>query len=260
MDAWASGGRLNVYGQPVLVTTMQSEGGAAGAVHGSLAAGGLSSTFTASQGLLLMIPNLYLIAGELMPTVFHVSARTVAKHALSIFNDHSDVMATRQTGFAQLCSHSEYFRIRTCAPCVDLSLMWLKMLRAAHFESRLRQPCRSAWICRWWPTSRRSRAASHLCTSSTDVRYTTAAHMRNFAAVPKATLSPTLSPTLAPCLLAPSSHTHTRCPRPMRPQTAPQRRSTRSTSSHTTRSPSSCRTQTSSRISEKCPSIRITRS
>ena len=116
MDAWASGGRLNVYGQPVLVTTMQSEGGAAGAVHGSLAAGGLSSTFTASQGLLLMIPNLYLIAGELMPTVFHVSARTVAKHALSIFNDHSDVMATRQTGFAQLCSH-------TVQECMDMSLV-----------------------------------------------------------------------------------------------------------------------------------------
>ena len=116
MDAWASAGRLNVYGQPVRVTTMQSEGGAAGAVHGSLAAGGLSSTFTASQGLLLMVPNLYLIAGELMPTVFHVSARTVAKHALSIFNDHSDVMACRQTGFAQLCSH-------TVQECMDLSLV-----------------------------------------------------------------------------------------------------------------------------------------
>ena len=116
MDAWASAGRLNVYGQPVRVTTMQSEGGAAGAVHGSLAAGGLSSTFTASQGLLLMVPNLYLIAGELMPTVFHVSARTVAKHALSIFNDHSDVMACRQTGFAQLCSH-------TVQECMDLALV-----------------------------------------------------------------------------------------------------------------------------------------
>ena len=116
MDAWASAGRLNVYGQPVRVTTMQSEGGAAGAVHGSLAAGGLSSTFTASQGLLLMVPNLYLIAGELMPTVFHVSARTVAKHALSIFNDHSDVMACRQTGFAQLCAH-------TVQECMDLSLV-----------------------------------------------------------------------------------------------------------------------------------------
>lgn len=116
MDAWASAGRLNVFGQPVRVTTMQSEGGAAGAVHGSLAAGGLSSTFTASQGLLLMIPNLYLIAGELMPCVFHVSARTVAKHALSIFNDHSDVMACRQTGFAQLCSH-------TVQECMDLALV-----------------------------------------------------------------------------------------------------------------------------------------
>ena len=85
---------------------MQSEGGAAGAVHGSLAAGGLSSTFTASQGLLLMIPNMYKIAGELTPCVFHVSARTVATHALSIFGDHSDVMACRQTGFGMLSSAS----------------------------------------------------------------------------------------------------------------------------------------------------------
>lgn len=92
--------------QVVVVQTMQSEGGAAGAVHGALAAGGCSSTFTASQGLLLMIPNLYLIAGELMPTVFHIAARTVAKHALSIYNDHSDVMACRQTGFAQLCANN----------------------------------------------------------------------------------------------------------------------------------------------------------
>lgn len=99
-------GRKNVFGQVLDVTTMQSEAGAAGSVHGALTAGGLSTTFTASQGLLLMIPNMYLIAGELMPTVFHVSARTVAKHALSIFNDHSDVMACRQTGFAMLCSNS----------------------------------------------------------------------------------------------------------------------------------------------------------
>ena len=83
---------------------MQSEGGAAGALHGAAAAGSVTSTFTASQGLLLMIPNMYLLAGELTPTVIHVSARTVSKHALSIFNDHSDVMATRQTGFAMLCS------------------------------------------------------------------------------------------------------------------------------------------------------------
>jgi len=106
MDSWSADGRKNIYNSPVSVTVMQSEAGAAGAVHGSLMAGGLSSTFTASQGLLLMIPNMYLIAGELMPTVFHVSARTVAKHALSIFNDHSDVMACRQTGFAMLCSNS----------------------------------------------------------------------------------------------------------------------------------------------------------
>ena len=106
VDNWAAQGRVNCFGQTLEVTVMQSEAGAAGSVHGALAAGGLSTTFTASQGLLLMIPNLYLIAGELMPTVFHVSARAVAKHALTIFNDHSDVMACRQTGFAQLSSNS----------------------------------------------------------------------------------------------------------------------------------------------------------
>lgn len=106
MDNWASQGRKNVLGQVVKVTVMQSEAGAAGACHGAVTGGVLTSSFTASQGLLLMIPNLYLMAGELMPVVLHVSARTVAKHALSIFNDHSDVMACRQTGFAQLCSNS----------------------------------------------------------------------------------------------------------------------------------------------------------
>jgi len=106
VDSWATEGRKNCFGKELDVYTMQSEGGAAGALHGSLACGSLTTTFTASQGLLLMIPNMYLIAGELMPTVFHVSARTVSKHALSIFNDHSDVMAVRQTGFAMLCSHS----------------------------------------------------------------------------------------------------------------------------------------------------------
>merc|ERR1719461_1587343 len=105
MDSMASAKKRNIINDRVVtVQTMQSEAGAAGAVHGALAAGGMSSTFTASQGLLLMIPNLYLIAGELMPTVFHISARTVAKHALSIYNDHSDVMACRQTGWAMLCS------------------------------------------------------------------------------------------------------------------------------------------------------------
>ncbi|XP_064607290.1 pyruvate:ferredoxin oxidoreductase-like [Liolophura sinensis] len=106
MDKWASLETKNIFGSTVDVNMMQSEGGAAGALHGAAAAGALSSTFTASQGLLLMIPNMYLLAGELVPTVFHVSARTVSKHALSIFNDHSDVMATRQTGFAMLCSSS----------------------------------------------------------------------------------------------------------------------------------------------------------
>ena len=106
MDNWASDGKKNVFGQVPLVSMMQSEAGAAGAVHGCLTTGSLATTFTASQGLLLMIPNLYLIAGELMPCVIHVSARTIAKHSLSIFNDHSDVMACRQTGFAMLCSSS----------------------------------------------------------------------------------------------------------------------------------------------------------
>ena len=106
VDDWAAAGRLNIFGQKVTVTEMQSEAGAAGAVHGSLQAGALTTTFTASQGLLLMIPNMYKIAGELLPGVFHVSARALASHALSIFGDHQDVMATRQTGFALLASGS----------------------------------------------------------------------------------------------------------------------------------------------------------
>ena len=105
-DEWAAHGRKNIFGQTLKITEMQSEAGAAGAVHGSLAAGALTTTFTASQGLLLMIPNMYKIAGELLPAVFHVSARALAAHALSIFGDHSDVMATRQTGFALLASNS----------------------------------------------------------------------------------------------------------------------------------------------------------
>ena len=102
VDQWAAAGRKNIFGQPVKVIEMQSEAGAAGTVHGSLAAGALTTTYTASQGLLLMIPNMYKIAGELLPCVFHVSARTVSSHALNIFGDHSDVMACRQTGFAML--------------------------------------------------------------------------------------------------------------------------------------------------------------
>jgi pyruvate-ferredoxin/flavodoxin oxidoreductase len=106
VDEWAAYGKKNIFGQEVNVVEMQSEAGAAGAVHGSLAAGALTTTYTASQGLLLMIPNMYKIAGELLPGVFHVSARTLATHALCIFGDHSDVMATRQTGFALLASCS----------------------------------------------------------------------------------------------------------------------------------------------------------
>ena len=105
-DEWAANGRVNLFGQKVRIAEMQSEAGAAGAVHGSLKAGALTTTFTASQGLLLMIPNMYKISGELLPGVFHVSARALAAHALSIFGDHSDVMACRQTGFAFLASAS----------------------------------------------------------------------------------------------------------------------------------------------------------
>jgi pyruvate-ferredoxin/flavodoxin oxidoreductase len=106
VDEWSANGLKNIFGEEVKVVEMQSEAGAAGAVHGSLQAGALTSTFTASQGLLLMIPNMYKMAGELLPAVFHVSARTVAAHALSIFGDHSDVYATRQTGFGLLASGS----------------------------------------------------------------------------------------------------------------------------------------------------------
>ena len=105
-DQWATQGKKNIFGHPVKLVEMQSEGGAAGTVHGSLAAGALTTTYTASQGLLLMIPNMYKIAGEQMPCVFDVSARALASHALNIFGDYSDVYACRQTGFAMLCSSS----------------------------------------------------------------------------------------------------------------------------------------------------------
>ncbi len=115
-DEWAAKGLKNIFGQTVTIREMQSEAGAAGAVHGSLAAGALTTTFTASQGLLLMIPNMFKIAGELLPGVFHVSARAIATHALSIFGDHSDVMAARSTGFAMLASAS-------VQECMDLALV-----------------------------------------------------------------------------------------------------------------------------------------
>ena len=106
-DKMAVAGVKNLFGQEVRISEMQSEGGAAGAVHGSLTAGALTTTYTASQGLLLMIPNMYKMAGELLPSVIHVSARCVASHALNIFGDHSDVYACRQTGYAMLCSNSQ---------------------------------------------------------------------------------------------------------------------------------------------------------
>ena len=122
VDEWATEGRKNIFGETVQVTEMQSEAGAAGAVHGSLAAGALTTTFTASQGLLLMIPNLYKIAGEQLPGVFHVSARALASHALSIFGDHSDVYACRQTGAAMLCESSvqEVMDLTPVAHCAAL--------------------------------------------------------------------------------------------------------------------------------------------
>lgn len=122
IDEWATEGRENIFGQTVQVTEMQSEAGAAGAVHGSLAAGALTTTFTASQGLLLMIPNLYKVAGEQLPGVFNVSARAIASHALSIFGDHSDVYACRQTGAAMLCESSvqEVMDLTAVAHCASL--------------------------------------------------------------------------------------------------------------------------------------------
>ncbi len=122
VDEWATEGRKNIFGQTVQVTEMQSEAGAAGAVHGSLAAGALTTTFTASQGLLLMIPNLYKVAGEQLPGVFHVSARALASHALSIFGDHSDVYSCRQTGAAMLCESSvqEVMDLTPVAHCAAL--------------------------------------------------------------------------------------------------------------------------------------------
>ena len=114
VDEWAAAGRKNIFGETVLVEEMQSEGGAAGAVHGSLQAGALTTTYTASQGLLLMIPNMYKMAGELLPGVIHVSARALTSHALSIFGDHSDIYACRQTGYAMLCSNNPQ-------ECMDLA-------------------------------------------------------------------------------------------------------------------------------------------
>ena len=120
VDQWAAAGQKNIFGTTVKVVEMQSEAGASGTVHGSLAAGAMTTTYTASQGLLLMIPNMYKIAGELLPCVFHVSARTVSSHALNIFGDHSDVMACRQTGFAMLCENDPQ-EVMDLAPVAHLA-------------------------------------------------------------------------------------------------------------------------------------------
>ena len=120
VDQWSAGGQKNIFGTQVKVCEMQSEGGASGTVHGALTTGALTTTYTASQGLLLMIPNMYKIAGELLPAVFHVSARTVSTHALNIFGDHSDVMACRQTGFAMLCENDPQ-EIMDLAPVAHLA-------------------------------------------------------------------------------------------------------------------------------------------
>ena len=133
VDEWASQGVKNIFGQPVQITEMQSEGGAAGAVHGSLAAGALTTTYTASQGLLLMIPNLYKIAGEQLPGVFHVSARALASHALSIFGDHSDIYACRQTGMAMLCESSVQ-EVMDLAPVAHLSAISGKVPFISFFD------------------------------------------------------------------------------------------------------------------------------
>lgn len=106
IDVWAANGRKNIFGKEVTVKEMESDGGAAGAMHGALGAGALTTTYSSSQGLLLMIPNLYKIAGERLPGVFHIAARTLATHALSIYGDHSDVMAVRQTGVAMIAANS----------------------------------------------------------------------------------------------------------------------------------------------------------
>ncbi len=144
-DAWSAVGEKNIWGAVPKVIEMQSEGGAAGALHGALQAGALGTTFTSSQGLLLMIPNMYKIAGELTPTVIHVAARAIAAQALSIFGDHQDAMATRQTGFALLSSNSVQEAMDTgadrprrnagVAHTVPAFLRWLPHL-ARGFEDR----------------------------------------------------------------------------------------------------------------------------
>ncbi len=151
-DEWSAQGRKNIWGAVPDVIEMQSEGGAAGAVHGALQAGALTTTFTASQGLLLMIPNMYKIAGELTSTVFHVAARTVATHALSIFGDHSDVMACRQTGFAHARPPARC-RKRTTSPASPRRRRCESRIPFLHFFDGFRTSHEVAKIERARPTT-----------------------------------------------------------------------------------------------------------
>ena len=149
-DQWAMMGRKNIFGQTVKVTELQSEAGAAGTVHGALTAGALTTTFTASQGLLLMIPNIYKITGELLPGVFNVAARTIATHALSIFGDHSDVYACRQIGAAMLASGSvqEVMDLTPVAHCASIKgrlpfINFFDGFRTSHEMQKIRYGCHS---------------------------------------------------------------------------------------------------------------------
>ena len=159
-DDWSARGRKNMWGQEVLVQEMQSEGGAAGAVHGSLQAGALTTTYTASQGLLLMIPNMYKIAGELLPCVFDVSARTLASHSLCIFGDHQDVMACRQTGFAMFASSSVQ-EVMDLTAVPHLATLSTSSMVSVHLTSIIRS---RLWT---WRTSRQSLQWSMLRSSVT---------------------------------------------------------------------------------------------
>ena len=155
IDEWAAAGRKNLFGETVKVVEMQSEAGAAGAVHGSLQAGALTTTYTASQGLLLMIPNMYKIAGELLPGVFHVSARALAAQALSIFGDHADVMSARQTGFA-LLAESSVQEVMDLAPVAHLAALSGRVPFLNFFDgfrtTRSRRSRLGIWktCVRWW--------------------------------------------------------------------------------------------------------------
>ena len=180
-DEWSSEGRTNVWGSVPAVVEMQSEGGAAGALHGALQSGALATTFTASQGLLLMIPNMYKFAGELTPAVLHVAARSLAAQGLSIFGDHSDVMAVRQTGFALLASSSvqeahdlalvaQAATLRDARPVCALLRRVQDIARAEHDRAALRRR----------PAGARSRGA-RACSSRTRAFARAPVHPRNRA-------------------------------------------------------------------------------